>query len=374
MPRFRSVPSAVHDSPEWVRASALARTVHRCMRPSAGVLALHAATPGEPLWRQLQRKASEGCADYSPEECQSIVNDCLSTGLWLELEGVLVIPAFPPSFENEREQRKLGAHGGLPRAEIQKAYRARIAATKHAGASPSTPPPAPPLSSPPSTPSEASAPPSPPALLFPTLTGQDKVTSTVTGNVTGNTPSEGLEAPSPTPPAPPKGVQGGKGPGRADEKRELEIGTRSAAELAELADAAVGDLAVRILARAPGVFAVEASAGERRSLGAVVKALGYPELELRAVAAHWLKAPDEARKLFRHDEIVRNGGRITIGVLVGKADAKGVCSGKGLRRAREVAVPWADQRKLFDKHTGPGPVKSDATAVTPAAVGGGGGG
>ncbi len=384
MPRFRSVPSAVHDSPEWLTTTALSRMAHRALRPSAGRLELPPARESEPTWETLQRKAAECGAFFTVAESQEIVAGAVSSGLWLAPEGGgLVIPAFPPSFEREREGKATGegSRGGRSAAERMRAHRAviaakvaaereaeaaRVAAAQEAervrqealreaaereaieridtttrGAQGLTEAS---LGAHDDASRTAASDTAQLSLLAPQGRAGVVTAVTVSEPVTGRQP----EAPRPTPPGPPKGGQGGRGPG-AVAATELEIGERSAAELKALDAAAVGDLARRILGRAEAVFAPEASERELRNLGRVVQSLGYPELELRAISTHWKRNADSARALFSHAETVRKGGRITVGLLTGKPDAKGLCDGKGLRSAREVAIPWAQKDGVFER-------------------------
>lgn len=130
--RFRPVPAAVSLSPEWVRASALARTIHRAVRPNGGELVLPAVGEGEAPWSQFQRFAAERGAHYSPAEAEQVVEDCCAAGLWSVRNGALVVGAFPPSFEAERVNRTLGPRGGLSPAEKMRNLRERKRAEREA--------------------------------------------------------------------------------------------------------------------------------------------------------------------------------------------------------------------------------------------------
>lgn len=395
MPRFRSVPSAVHDSPEWLTTTALARMAHRCLRPSAGRLELLPAREGEPTWKAFQRKAAECGAYFDDEESAEIVAGAVTSDLWQAPEGGgLVIAAFPPSYEREREHRATGegSRGGKSAAERMAKHRAAVTARRAAAeeserarsealrgaaerealerldaitrapsaglAEPSSGAPDDASRSAASDTSQGSQLP-----LLATPQGRAGVDVPVTGSqpVTGRRP----EAPRPTPPGPPKGGRGGEGTGAVAAK-VLEIGERSADELGAIESAQLGALTVRILSRGRAVFASEATADELRALGDAVKGWRYPELELRAIGAWFEHSPDDARAIFTHDEGVRRGGRITVTLLAGKRGAAGAPSGKGLRRAREVAVPWASQKGLFDRRR-PGPVAARADEHTATA-------
>lgn len=337
MPRFRSTPSAVHDSPEWARASALARLFHRTVRPSAGELALARSSPTEPPWQQWQRKAAELGAFLSQSEATDVVEACTSAGLWAVRDGQLVIPAYPPSFEAERQRRSLGPRGGLSPAEKMARWRARQREREavenghengnggHSGDGSEGAPPLP-----------SSGP-----LKRPQREGEGRPTA-------ATTPTPPTAPPAAPPEAPPEGQ-------------------RTPAELAELDDATRGALAVERLAKGVPPTLLERRAGrdDLVALGRAVVTLGLSELELRGVAA-WLRTePDAARAALQWSKTIRGGAPITVGLLAATS-RRGGKLGVGLRALAEIGVPWAKARAPA---TFAPPVKTTATPATTEATG-----
>lgn len=333
MPRFRSVPSAVHDSPEWARASALARLMHRTLRPTAGELLLARAHDQEEPWAQFQRKAAE-CGGYlSPEECREIVAACLAAELWQLRDGRLSITAFPPSFERERQTRALGPRGGMTRAEVQRNYRER---QKERSAAP---------------PSETpSAPNTHTTVTAPTDHGN--------GNNTTSTAAP-PPSPSPAPPAPFRGAEGGAGETSTDgnaakaadtnnPQRPTDATKRATAdELAALPAAQRATVALAILGRdlSPALWSPRVDAAEGGDFAAILREGRWDSEKLAGLNAYLRTEGSTARKLFAWDRAVADGTvPMSLGLLLGKRQGDGTRKCSGLKRLCDAAQAWAAKR------------------------------
>lgn len=332
MPRFRSVPSAVHDSPEWARASALARLAHRCLRPSAGELVLAAAREGEPTWSQFQRKAAECGAAFSVEESAEIVAACVAAGLWTERDGRLVIGAFPPSFEAQRTARQLGPRGGLSPAEKMRAWRERRAQGEVSVTTPSSAPP---------------------------------VTAPNGNSDRTEDPSKPLPAPAPTPPF--RGGEGGTGEAKANGNNPIPA-TSPAKQTTDLRDVPRGQraaVALALLGEGLGsaVWSGRADGDELAALEAILAAPGWTTARVDGLNAYLRAAGPEARKLFLWDRAVSSGAvPMTLGLLLGKARPDGTRKAGGLGRLCDAAQAWAAKRAPTKA------VSTASTAPTPGVV------
>lgn len=380
MPRFRSVPSAVHTSPEWVKSTALARTVHRIVRPSAGEQVLVRVGTEAP-WEQFQRFAGEFSAHYSAAECEQIVADCLASGLWQLREGVVVITAFPPSFEERRARERLGPRGGVDGATKQRDYRDRKLAREQQqrveeleaklaeqrarleelqkqlaekGVSVTAPngnsdhseknetPPALPLSSPPRR-------------------GEREGGGEPDGNANTNPPAERqvVEAqPATTTEAPSK-------------KLPQEVPD----ELAHLAGAAKAARALELLAAAntptATVFDTTATRAELDAFATALRELKFNGARLQRIAAHWKAEPTAVRETFTWSDSVKRDGVASIGVLLGKRTRDGY-KASGLTAADRAAVAWERRRaasapkatRASPIASTPGPIRAAPTGET----------
>lgn len=379
MPRFRPTPPGVHDSPEWKAASALARTIHRTIRPVSGELEVPPARPGDAPAVTFQAKAAELGAYLFPEECAQVVRDALAAGLWQVRGDVLVIPAFPPSFEAKRKAEGRGAQGGEPGAKRTARWRenrklrellealegeegggrverivARLAGGDAAKAAR--------LAAALKSALEADGPTAEaPTGEAPAVTPNVTVTAPVTAPVTV-TPGE-------TPPphaAPGDPFRGSRGDGEdGDGERHAvtpaaDPPPRPAPPERTLTPLELGRQLRDALVAAGRAFVGAASDEELEGLGALASAQGYAVGDAARIARHWAADPKAPRAIFAWDKATRSGAPVSVGLLLGRRDAAtGRYGGKGLREAHRAALAWEGERAGpgLAKAPGPSPVE-----------------
>lgn len=350
MARFRPVPAGVHDSPEWKAAGGFLRTIHRILRPVTGELELPAGRPGDPAAVTLQAKLAELGAHYREEECKALVEEATGTKLWRVRGDVLLVPAFPPTFEAKCKAEGRGAQGGEGSAARMRRHRAnkdlreamasfgkdasdgelderlarafskiakddpelakRIARKLRGAATP-----------------EASAAPA-------TVGG---VTEGVTEASLVTLPQQ---PPPPPPPAPGDPFRGSRDEGGTDDTERHAVTDPGGAPDATVDPLELGRQLRDELKAAGRAFLPAAPDSELAGLAGLVRRGDFSRDNLRLVAAHWAADPDSLRSTFSTDKAMRDGAPVTLGLLLGERDAKGKYAGGGLRKALARAVVW----------------------------------
>lgn len=361
MPRFRPTPPGVHDSPEWKAASALARTIHRTIRPVSGELEVPPARPGDAPAVTFQAKAAELGAYLFPEECAQVVRDALAAKLWQVRGDVLVIPAFPPSFEAKRKAEGRGAQGGESGAKRTAQWRERrklrelleslegdgdgavervaarlakgdagkaaklTAALRSALADDAAEAPT----------GEASA-----------AAENVTVTAPVTGSVTGSVTVTGGET-TPPPAAPGDPFRGSRGAGEdGDGERHAvtpvpPVAPPPAPPMRTLTPLELGRQLRDALVAAGRAFVGAAADEELEGLGALASAQGYAVGDAARIARHWSAEPKAPRAIFAWDKSAHRGAPVSVGLLLGRRDAAtGRYAGRGFREAHRAALAW----------------------------------
>lgn len=334
---MRSLPPFLSGSREWQSCESLARSVWQDVRPRVGDLVVYVPAGGAAVDALASVIARYGW-DLKHAEVAAVLGEWERVGFVArapaedDLGGELLrICAIPPTVTAEQERLRRGPQGGLTRAEIQAAYRARKAAEKGGEEGP------------------------------------------VTGNgdraEKGNKPRHTGAPAAPLSPSsgPPKGGPE-RGVGAAPVAERVEVpdeARRTAEELAALPPATRGALLLARIGKGVPVELLNPKADpiQVRELGDAVAELGCSEVELLGVAA-WLRTvPDDARKALTWSKGIRSGGAITVGFLL--CTARDRTRWAGLRAVLEVGVPWA--RKMAPGSFAP-PVKAGGSAGELGAV------
>jgi len=116
---MRRLPSDVSTCAEVKAASMAARVVYAECRPSTYERVIHCAD-GETPAQALHALAASVSVPLTVSECEAVYREGVAVGLWRLEDGVLVLPALPPSVVEARRERRAqgrGPRGGKSPAE-----------------------------------------------------------------------------------------------------------------------------------------------------------------------------------------------------------------------------------------------------------------